>query len=218
VLHGGPTPDPFGDPFPSTRKVGMCESHPDRRVVTRGRVPGEAGIWVFVFADLMSFTGLLAVTLYTGGRQAEGFAAGREALAVWQGALNTALLVTASYALVLGLRRLQAFDPRGARSMLAVSLACAALFVVDKGAEYARLLGASHVPATHDFFVFFFVLTAFHLVHLLVGMAGLGYVRRISREPLLGVRESRNVAVAATYWHYVDLLWLPIFAALYLVR
>ena len=79
------------------------------------------------------------------------------------------------------------------------------------------MLREGFTPATNDFFMFYFVLTGIHLVHLIVGLGVLSWMLARARPPA-----DRSAIVllecGATYWHMVDLLWVVLFALLYLMR
>jgi nitric oxide reductase NorE protein len=216
------TPDPFADPFAPTAPVAQTAPRVDGRAVSpkprAGRIPGEMGIWVFVFIDMWFFTGLMGVTVYTHGQDPAVFEAGRESLTLWEGTFNTLLLLTASYFVVLAMRAVKAENPDRARRLLVVAMLCALGFVINKAVEYQHLFADGHDPGSSDFYTFFFILTGFHLLHMLVGTAGLAYMRRVIRRPAIDARAHRNLEVSATYWHLVDLLWVVIFAVLYLLR
>ena len=78
-------------------------------------------------------------------------------------------------------------------------------------------------PRTNLFGSTFFTLTGFHGAHVTVGviwlLSILGYSmwggRRAKRE--LTDREALSVDLAALYWHFVDIVWIVIFAVVYLI-
>jgi nitric oxide reductase NorE protein len=71
-------------------------------------------------------------------------------------------------------------------------------------------------PLTNDFYMYYYVLTGIHALHLTLGMCLLGaliwYVRRPGRKPKPAIVEA-----CATYWHLVDVLWIVLFPLLYLL-
>lgn len=73
-------------------------------------------------------------------------------------------------------------------------------------------------PGDTDFFMYFFMFTGIHLVHLLVGMLVLLGMWRIARKPVLVERDIRHLETGASFWHPVDLLWIVLFALLYLMH
>ncbi|MBB5783317.1 cytochrome c oxidase subunit 3 [Nonomuraea jabiensis] len=66
--------------------------------------------------------------------------------------------------------------------------------------------------------MYYFVFTGIHLLHLLLGMAALVIMYLIARKPSPGRRDLRNLEAGACYWHLIDLLWIVLFALLYLMR
>ena len=70
----------------------------------------------------------------------------------------------------------------------------------------------------HLFFVVYFCMTGLHGLHVLVGMAVIGWLayRAIRRD--FGPRYFTPVDLGALYWHIVDLIWIFLFPLLYLIR
>ena len=221
--------DPFRDPFAhQATTAGASNGRPRGRPGAppgglpgdpRGHVPGETGIWVFVCIDLLWFSMFLGVTVYTRGQHTAAFAEGRRSLALWQGTLNTLLLLTGSLFVAQAMRAVRRAGAERARRLIGYAMLCGLAFLVNKGVEWARLLHDHHHPnGASGFYTYFFILTGFHALHLIAGTAGLGYMRRLTRRPQIGRRELRNLEVVATYWHLVDFLWVAIFSVLYLMR
>ena len=92
---------------------------------------------------------------------------------------------------------------------------------LDGHAEYEEEFGLT--PRTNLFGTTFFILTGFHGAHVTVGVIWLlsiaGYSvlggRRARR--VLTDREALSVDLAALYWHFVDIVWIVIFAVVYLI-
>jgi nitric oxide reductase NorE protein len=64
--------------------------------------------------------------------------------------------------------------------------------------------------------MFYFMLTGVHLLHVVMGLIILGIVLRELRNPAL--RRMSLVESGATFWHMVDMLWIILFALLYVMR
>jgi nitric oxide reductase NorE protein len=176
------------------------------------------GIWVFIFMDMWWFSIMFGVVVWTRGQHHALFEQGRHTLTLWAGTLNTVLLLTASLFVVQGLQAIRRNKPELSRRMFGLAMLCALGFLINKGFEWGRLLDHHHHPGSNDFYTYFFIITGIHAVHLLLGTAGLGYMRRVTRRPNIGRTEMRNLEVVACYWHLVDLLWVVIFAVFYLMR
>jgi len=101
---------------------------------------------------------------------------------------------------------------------LAATIALGAVFLVGQGLEYADLL-RNHVTISRDLFgTTFFTLTGFHGFHVFVGLCILGILLSVA---VLGRKSEPTVPAmqsVAVYWHFVDGVWVFIFAVVYLWR
>ena len=184
----------------------------------RGDIPGEIGIWFLVAGDLLVFGLFFAVFVQQRGHDIKGFDHARQSLSLAIGTVNTLVLLTGSMLVVLGVNALRARAGRLASRLFALTILCGLVFAAGKVAEYIHQANLGHSPATNDFYMYFFVLTGIHLLHLTVAMLLAGLMWRTALRPSIGAREIRNVEACAVFWHLVDLLWLVLFALLYLMR
>jgi len=185
-------------------------------------LPGEPGVWVFIFGDMTVFTVFFATYLYYRGQQTAVFDESQHRLAQGLGVAYTAILLCSSLAVCAGtravrLRRHGEANQSGSRPFI-IALACGVLFVMLKGWEYSQKISAGITPQTNEFFMYYFVLTGVHLVHLILGLAVLIGLARLASRPTLTDRQYMVLEGGACFWHMVDLLWIVIFALLYLVK
>lgn len=128
-------------------------------------------------------------------------------------ALNTAVIGLSSAALVVALRALQSGRRAPARWLLCAS-ALGAVFLVLQAIVWARLWNSGLVPSGGPFASVFYALTAFHALHVLVGLAALAWLTRRAaarRASLLSVR------LWSMYWHFVGVVWVVLYAAVYVL-
>jgi heme/copper-type cytochrome/quinol oxidase subunit 3 len=64
----------------------------------------------------------------------------------------------------------------------------------------------------------FFVLTGLHGVHVTVGIIWLLSLFGMAAQGRLAQADSEKVEIAGLYWHFVDVVWIVIFAVVYLVQ
>jgi cytochrome c oxidase subunit 3 len=126
--------------------------------------------------------------------------------------LSTALILASSVALELARR-----GGRSARARahwLLASLALGVSFLVAQGILWRHFLRAGLFPSSGAYGATFFALTGLHAAHVIGGIAWLLRV-------VLRARSERIVPAAlglcALYWHFIGVLWLVLFAALYFV-
>jgi nitric oxide reductase NorE protein len=95
-----------------------------------------------------------------------------------------------------------------------------AAFIVNKFFEWSDKVAHGHTPQSDNFFQLYFIITGIHLLHVLIAMTLLFFMRKRVGQ-IVGAptpRQSRFIENCATYWHMVDLLWLGIFALFYLMK
>jgi nitric oxide reductase NorE protein len=157
------------------------------------RIPGEAGIWVFVLGDMTVFASFFATFMYSRGTDPDGFARDHAALEVVLGTLNTALLVTSSLFVVVAVQRMLAGTQRTVPSLIAAALACGVGFTTVKVFEWSELFGAGAAVGSSEFFSYYFMFTGIHLLHVHRDPFG----ARVGRVRHLGAAVSRRTSSSA---------------------
>lgn len=182
------------------------------------RLPGVEGVWVFLGADMMFFL-MLFMSFMVGRMDAPAvYEAGRITLDPNFGGTNTLILLTSSWFVVLAVDAAKHDRLDEIPRWLMAGFACGVLFGVSKAFEYGGKIAAGLTPATNDFYMYYFVLTGFHLLHVIGGSVMLLVFWNMARKRAF---DSRNLAVIESggiYWHMVDLLWIVLFPLLYLMR
>ncbi|GAA2559461.1 cytochrome c oxidase subunit 3 [Mycolicibacterium diernhoferi] len=181
------------------------------------RIPGESGTWVFLFGDMLIFGAFFVTFLVERARAPEVFDAVRATLHIGVGVTNTLVLLTSSLCVVLALNAMRTGQAQIATLATATAMAFGALFIALKVYEYVSLGTAGHGPGANDFYLYYFILTGLHLFHVCLGLGALSFVLSQTRRPDLTPTRTALVEGAACFWHLVDLLWIFLFALLYLV-
>lgn len=182
-----------------------------------GHIPGEAGLWIFILGDMSLFGAIMLVFLWDRRSDPPGFKDSAHHLIQPIGAANTLVLLLSSYFVVWALTAHRADGYAMAKRSVTGAVGCAAVFVVLKAVEYSSEIAAGHTPSSGPFFTYYFVLTGLHLLHVIVGAALLLLWRRMLIRCRQWTQSQRLVEGFASYWHMVDLLWVAIFALVYLV-
>lgn len=185
---------------------------------TDRHVPGEAGIWVFIFGDLSIFALLFATYLHYRAEDVAMFNASQLTLNQACGLVNTLLLLTSSALVVTGVRAIRARLRTLASWMFIGAFCCGLGFMVVKYFEYSDKISHGLTPATNHFYMYYFAMTGMHLFHLVIGMSVLAFLCFKARATELTERQMSYVEGGACFWHMVDLLWILLFPLLYFVR
>jgi nitric oxide reductase NorE protein len=192
----------------------LAETVPGREADGR-RLPGDADIWVMVLGDLFFFGCYFVTYMVFRSRSPQAFASAQQHLNTAIGVTNTFVMLTSSMVVALGVAAARRGALKAARRLILAAGGCGVVFCLLKAYEWHEEITRGYT-LHNEFFSFYFVLTGIHLVHVLLGMLILGIVVRELRNP----RKQRVSIVeqGAVFWHMVDLLWIVIFAILYLMR
>lgn len=181
------------------------------------RIPGEGGTWVFLFGDMLVFGAFFVTFLVERSKGPEIFDAARTTLHIGVGAINTLVLLTSSLCVVLAVNAMRTGLSQIATRAVAVAMVFGVLFIALKVYEYVSLGTAGHGPGANDFYLYYFILTGLHLFHVCLGLGALSFVLTQTYRSELSDTRNALVEGAACFWHLVDLLWIFLFALLYLV-
>lgn len=201
----------------STSTTGHPTSSPQQSA-RRGHVPGEEGIWVFIFGDMLVFAILFGTYLYYRAEDVALFTSSQQVLNTTFGLINTLLLLFSSLLVVMAVSAIRQGRPQPAPRLLIGAIACGLAFSVLKIVEYAGKIDMGITPQTNSFYMFYFVLTGLHWFHLLLGLGVLTYMYFSARRPVLDAKQFAWVEGGGCFWHMVDLLWIVLFPLLYLMN
>ena len=182
------------------------------------RLPGYLAIWAFILAEMLLFAVLFASDAFTRVENAEMFNLYQQTLDRNAGAINTVLLVTGSWFVVLAVQAARRDDGRAASRNIAFGFLCGAGFLVVKVFEYAAKFGEGISFSTNTFYRFYIGLTFFHFMHVILGMVILAIMWVKTRQGAYGSHDAHGLESGASYWHMVDLLWIVLFPLVYVMR
>ena len=145
------------------------------------------------------------------------------------GTINTIVLITSSVTVALAIRSMQHNNRKQTIILLAITLALAATFLVVKYFEYSHKFHLGQLPGKyytftgiegsnpHVFFSVYFMLTGLHGIHVLAGMAAIGWILYRTTKNHFSAEYYTPIENAGLYWHLVDLIWIYLFPLLYLI-
>ena len=179
-------------------------------------MPGEGSMWFFVIGDLLIFGVYFVVYVYYRGLDQNLFLEGQRHLNQDIAALNTLILLTSSFFLALGTEAARKDKNKDAFKLTGIAIFLGLLFPCLKAMEWIPKISAGHTPGENLFFMFYYLMTGLHLCHVVLGLIILMFAMKEFQGA--GEPNIAFVETAAIYWHMVDLLWLLLFALLYLMR
>ena len=180
-------------------------------------LPGEEGLWVFIGGDLVVFSLFFGLFLYYRAQNPAMFEQSHVALNRGLGLLNTLVLLTSSLFVATAVTNARKGLHARAGRLLIAAIACGIVFGVTKVFEYSAKFKAGIVFDTNDFFMFYFMLTGIHMVHVAFATSVLFYLWAQTRGAVRGTNYVSVMEAGGVFWHLVDLLWVVLFALLYLL-
>jgi nitric oxide reductase NorE protein len=191
---------------------------PDQADKRRGRIPGDEGVWVFIFADMCAFALFFLLFMIGRSAQPELYEASRQKLDLVLGLVNTLILLTSGAFMARATRQARAEAWPAARTSLILALAIGSLFAASKVFEWGAKLRHGIGLTTNEFFTYYFVFTGIHLLHFLLGVGVLAVLIARSGRNIAQPEKLRWMEAGGAYWHMVDLLWIVLFAMIYLIQ
>ena len=184
-----------------------------------GLYNAKLGIWLFLASEVMLFGGLFSAYIMLRLSDPNWASYGQYKLNVPLATLNTTVLITSSITMVMSWVSLKLNDIKKFKLYMGLTLLCSFGFLVIKYIEYSSKFDGGYYPSTNNFYAVYFVLTGLHLLHVVGGIIVNGYfygpgIKMWSSEP---ERFTNRIEVAGLYWHFVDLVWIFLFPALYLL-
>ena len=181
-------------------------------------------------SEVMFFAGLFAI-YFTLKATSPGLWEEQTAkLNVTFAAINTTILVLSSFTAQAGVFAAERLQPHRTGSLFNfrkwgmvewffLTYAMGATFVVGQIYEYA-LLVSEHVSLSSDSYgSAFYITTGFHGLHVTGGLiAFLLVIGRAFAVKNFGHKEATTAVVVSYYWHFVDVVWIGLFAVIYLLR
>jgi cytochrome c oxidase subunit 3 len=173
------------------------------------------GTVVWLASELMFFSGLFAA-YFTLRASAQGAWPPPDVeLDVALSGAFTLALVASSGTMQLAVRAVAAGRLGGFRAWVAATLVLAGAFVANQAHEWATL-GFS--VSSHAYGSAFYVMTGFHGMHVLGGVVAMVLLLGRAGSRRFGPEETPAVEMVSYYWHFVDVVWLGMWATLFLLR
>ena len=205
------------------------------------------GMWLFLLTEIMFFGGLFTAYLIYRNWYYPAFVAASHTLSIFEGSLNTLVLITSSFTMAMGVWCAETKRRQGLIISLILTLILGIGFLGIKSDEYHEKYVLHHIPGhtfspqgfihpseeamkkgekplapdmaakTEVYFSLYFAMTGMHALHMIIGIALLS---GMLWKATRGSYMDGNIAFVENfglYWHFVDIVWIFLFPLLYLI-
>jgi cytochrome c oxidase subunit III len=169
------------------------------------------GLWLFLLSDSFVFAGLAAARFNLLGLA-------RPTLNQFLGLAVTSVLLLSSFFMNRAETAMEHGDRRGFSLGIVATLILGVGFVAGVlGVEWPSAIAEGVSPSASAGGAIFFMMTGMHAFHVITGLIFLSIVLRNGRRGLYSAEKHWAVEAAAVYWHFVDVVWIFFYPALYLI-
>ena len=176
---------------------------------------GRAGILGFIVAETSLFAVFVVAYLFYIGKSTTG-PYPREVLEL--PIVNTVCLLSSSITVALATRALAAGRIARAGTWLFVTVVLGLAFLAGTAREWRGLIVDRGLTiGTNLFGSTFYPLVGLHASHVIVGLAMLSLCIAFAVSGALKAAHTERVELVSWYWHFVDGVWVVVFAVVYVV-
>jgi len=178
--------------------------------------PGGILMWIIIFLELITFGMAIVAFVFYGKEQTEVFHQSRLQLNATYGAINTFFLLTSGFFMANAVHQFKEKKYQKSSFYFKLTMLGGALFIVLKGIEYYTKIESGFTLETNIFFTFYWLLTGFHLIHIIIGIVILAWTNYGMAKKNSDIK-IEDVEACAAFWHMCDLIWVLLFPVLYLI-
>jgi cytochrome c oxidase subunit III len=188
----------------------------------------QLGMWVFLATETLFFGALIFTYFVYRNAYPKEFAEAAKETVLWCGSVNIGILLTSSLTMVLAIEAAAEGRRRALSNWLLATGLLGIAFICIKGYEWYAdyqdqvvpsvnfIIKPGEAPASELFWVFYFVATPLHALHLMIGLGLIFYMLSRARRGDLTPAYYAPLEVVGLYWSFVDTVWIFLFPAIYL--
>jgi len=179
----------------------------------------SVGTIVWLSSELMFFAALFAMYFTLRSVNPDVWAESVKNLNVPFAAVNTTVLVLSSVTCQMGVFAAERGNVQGLRRWFTITFLMGAFFIGGQVAEYSKLVGEGLTLSSSAYGSAFYLTTGFHGLHVTGGLIAFLYVLgRTYAGKSFTHEKATSAIVVSYYWHFVDVVWIGLFATIYLIK
>ena len=179
----------------------------------------SVGTIVWLASELMFFAALFAMYFTHRSVNPELWAQSTPMLNIPFASANTFILVASSVTCQLGVFAAERGDAKGLRKWFIITFMMGAVFIGGQVYEYASLVREGLTLSSSSYGSVFYLTTGFHGLHVTGGLVAFLFVLASSYTGKVFTHSKATRAIVVSYyWHFVDVVWIGLFAMIYLIK
>ena len=174
---------------------------------------------IWLGSELMFFAALFAMYFTLRSVNPEIWAVDTQLLNIPFASINTTILVLSSVTCQMGVFAAERGDVKNLRKWFIITFIMGAIFIGGQVTEYTELVHEGLTMSSSPYGSVFYLTTGFHGLHVTGGLIAFLFVlartyvaKRFTHE------QATSAIVVSYYWHFVDVVWIALFATIYLVK
>jgi len=190
-------------------------------------IGSKMGMWIFLFTELLFFTGLFLLYSAYRAKYAFDFHNAANELNIIFGTINTLILLTSSLTMALSISAIQKGNKKLCLILVLATLILGIAFLTNKYFEWGEKIHHNIYPNSTKlmerergeiiFFGLYFTMTGIHGLHVLVGVIILSLLLIFVIRDKINNSDYIKLENFGLYWHFVDIIWIYLFPLFYLI-
>jgi cytochrome c oxidase subunit III len=178
----------------------------------------SVGTIVWLSSELMFFAGLFAFYFTARAQAAGNWPPAPTELNLYQAVPVTLVLIASSFTCQMGVFAAERGDVFGLRRWYLVTFGMGLFFVLGQAYEYHHLMSHGTTIPSSAYGSVFYLATGFHGLHVIGGL--IAFIFLLARTTMSKFTPAQATAsiVVSYYWHFVDIVWIALFATIYFIR
>jgi cytochrome c oxidase subunit 3 len=177
-------------------------------------------MWIFIISDALTFAGFLIAYGFM-RTISPSWPVQTEIFNMGLITFMTFMLITSSAFMAVAVGAARSGNPTAAAKFLFLTIVGGLIFLGCQVFEWSHFIGEGArpwvnpwMPAVPQFTASFFLITGFHGFHVFSGVTILAIV---AIRAAMGKYSAIGIENAGLYWHFVDVVWVFVFAFFYLL-
>lgn len=177
--------------------------------------PLGVGVAIWLASELMFFAGLFAAYFALKAHNEPNWPPSDVEFELWRTGAFTLVLVISSFTVHYAVKAAEEGKRQLSLWLMISTIVLGALFLVNQMLEYA---GFDFTVSSNAYGTIFYTITGFHALHVAAGLVALTIVVWVVFSRHSRVPSAHTLRVTGYYWHLVDVVWVVVFLAVYVLR